>query len=57
MVKQRAFALLGPVLMLSGCLAIVGAAVSGWGGEIADVADKAPVATTSAALPIRVAEN
>lgn len=33
MVKQRAFALLGPVLMMTGCLVIVGAAVSSFGGE------------------------
>lgn len=28
--KQRVQALLGPVLMLWGCLAVAGAAVSGW---------------------------
>jgi hypothetical protein len=55
MVKQRAFALVGPMLVLWGCLAVLGAAVSGWGGEIADAADSRPMTTSVAAgaLPSR----
>ncbi len=51
MAKQGAFALLGPVLMLTGCLAIVGAAVSGFGEELTRH-DAPPAAVSSI-----VAEN
>jgi hypothetical protein len=50
MTKQRAFALLGPMLMLWGCVLTVGVAVYGFGDRLND--EDVPVRTTMAEIAL-----